>query len=154
MLFRYFYTGEVSLQPTACICILKMAADWGLSEFKTQTGNIVTSMLSHDYTFEISLSVYKYARSPLDTAVMDILLHYLAWNFDRLVKTWSSTQLPISLVVDLLSRSDLVVSKETIVLQSLEKWATAQGLPTVPQELLQLIRFPMIPRLPVLRQEV
>lgn len=145
MLFRYFYTGEVSLNHTACICILKMASDWGLTEFRNETANIIRSMLSQDYTFEGSLSLYEYALSPLDEVLMDILLHYLAWNFERLVKTPSWTNLPFSLVADLLTRSDLVVSKETVVLQSLEKWAAAQGMMAVPQQLLQLIRFPMIP---------
>lgn len=145
MRFRYFYTGEVSLNHTACICILKMASDWGLTEFQNETANIIGSMLSHDYTFEGSLSVYEYALSPLDEALMDVLLHYLAWNFERLVKTPVWTNLPLSLVEDLLARSDLVVSKETVVLQSLEKWAAAQGMTALPQELLQLIRFPLIP---------
>lgn len=145
MLFRYFYTGEISLNHTACICILKMASDWGLTEFRIETANIIVSMLSQDYTFEGSLSVYEYALSPLDEVLMDILLHYLAWNFERLVQTPSWTNLPFGLLVDLLTRSDLVVSKETVVLQSLEKWVAAQGMTAVPQELLQLIRFPMVP---------
>lgn len=145
MPFRYFYTGEVSLHHTACICILRMASDWGLTEFQNETANMVASMLSKDYTFEVSLSVYEYALSPLNQVLMDILLRYLAWNFERLVQTPAWTNLPSGLVKDLLARSDLVVSKETVVLQSLEKWAAAQGTTAVPQELLQLIRFPMIP---------
>lgn len=122
-----------------------MASDWALTEFRNETANIIMSMLSQDHTFEGSLSVYKYALSPGNEVLMDILLHHLAWNFERLVKTPSWTNLPSSLVADLLSRSDLVVSKETVVLQSLENWAAAQGTKAVPPQLLQLIRFPMIP---------
>lgn len=145
MLFRYFYTGEVTFNLSSYICILKMASDWGLKDFQNETTNIVTSMLAQDNTFQATLSVYEYALSPFDEALMGILLHYLAWNFESLVSTPTWTDLPFSVVKELLTRSDLVVDTETVVLKSLEKWATAQGMMAVPQELLQLIRFPMIP---------
>lgn len=122
-----------------------MASDWGLKDFQNETTNIVMSMLAQDDTFQAALSVYEYALSPFDEALMGILLHYLAWNFESLVSTPPWTDLPFSVVKELLTRSDLVVKTETVVLQSLEKWATAQGMTAVPQELLQLIRFPMIP---------
>ncbi|XP_056895210.1 galectin-3-binding protein A-like [Takifugu flavidus] len=142
---RYFYTGEVTFNLSSYICILKMASDWGLKDFQNETTNIVLPMLAQDNTFQAALSVYEYALSPFDEALMGILLHYLAWNFESLVSTPTWTDLPLSAVKELLTRSDLVVKTETIVLQSLEKWATAQGMTAVPQELLQLIRFPMIP---------
>lgn len=44
-----------------------------------------------------------------------------------------------------MSRSDLVVSNERVILNGLEKWAAAQGNMTIPEVLLKLIRFPMIP---------
>uniref|UniRef100_A0A3B5JYA0 SRCR domain-containing protein n=1 Tax=Takifugu rubripes TaxID=31033 RepID=A0A3B5JYA0_TAKRU len=145
LLFRYFYTGEVTFNLSSYICILKMASNWGLKDFQNETTNIVLSMLAQDNTFQAALSVYEYALSPFDEALMGILLHYLAWNFESLSSTPPWTDLPWSVVKELLTRSDLVVKTETVVLQSLEKWATAQGMTAVPQELLQLIRFPMIP---------
>lgn len=122
-----------------------MASDWGLKDVQNETTNIAMSMLSQDDTFQAALSMYEYALSPFDEALMGILLHYLAWNFESLVSTPTWTDLPFSVVKELLTRSDLVVDTETVVLQSLEKWATAQRMTAVPQELLQLIRFPMIP---------
>lgn len=121
-----------------------MASNWGLRDFQNETTNIVMSMLAQDNTFQAALSVYKYALAPFDEALMRILLHYLAWNFESLVSSEPWTELPISLVRELLTRSDLVVKTETVVLKGLEKWAAA-GMTAVPQELLQLIRFPMIP---------
>lgn len=122
-----------------------MASDWSLAEVQNQTANIVMSMLSQDNTFQGALSVYEYALSPFNETLMNILHHYLAWNFESLVSTPAWANLPFSLVKALLTRSDLVVSTETVVLQNLERWATAQGMTAVPPELLQLVRFPMIP---------
>lgn len=145
MLFRYFYTGEVTFNLSSYICIFKMASDWGLKDFQNETSNIVMSVLAQDNSFQGALSLYEYALSPFDEALMAVLLHYLAWNFESLVSTPPWTDLPLSVVKELLTRSDLVVQTETVVLQGLERWATAQGMAAVPQELLQLIRFPMIP---------
>lgn len=122
-----------------------MASDWGLKDFQNETTSIVMSMLAQDNTFQTALSIYEYALSPFDEELMGILLHYLAWNFESLVYTPPWTDLPFRVVKELLTRSDLVVKTETVVLRGLEKWATAQGMTAVPQELLQLIRFPMIP---------
>lgn len=122
-----------------------MASDWSLTEFRNGTANIVMSMLSQDKTFQGALSVYEYARSPFDETLMNIVHCYLAWNFESLVSTPTWANLPFSLVKALLARSDLVVSTESAVLQNLQSWATAQGMTAVPPELLQLVRFPMIP---------
>lgn len=121
-----------------------MASDWGLKDFQNETTNLIMSMLAQDNTFQAALSVYEYAHLPFDEALMQILLHYLAWNFESLVSSEAWGALPSSVVSELLTRSDLVVKTETVVLQGLEKWAAAR-MTAVPQELLQLIRFPMIP---------
>lgn len=143
--FRYFYTGGISFNHTSCVCVLKMAADWGLGEFQNETVNIIKSLLSQDHAFQAVRSVYDYALSPFDEDVMNILIHYLAWNFKRLVGTTSWKSLPLGLVEALLASSDLVVGRETVVLLGLEEWAREQGMTDVPQNLLKLVRFPMIP---------
>lgn len=122
-----------------------MASNWGLTEFRNETANILSIFLPEDPTFQSQNSIYEYALFTHNETLEDRCIRYLAWNCEALIISPAWKNLSFSLVKALLSRSDLVVSSERVILNGLEKWAAAQGNTTIPQDLLKLIRFPMIP---------
>lgn len=126
-------------------CILKMANDWRLAELQSEAVDIVRSFLPEDSTFRSQSFFCQYAVNVGDQALQDICLQYLAWNCEGLILSPAWTQLPLYLVKTLLTRSDLVVHNESIILHGLKKWAASQENTTISKVLLKLVRFPMMP---------
>ncbi|KAM4547633.1 galectin-3-binding protein A-like [Odontesthes bonariensis] len=142
---RYFYTRKIKVTLPSAYCILKMASDWGLSELQNEAKTIFTLFLPEDPTFQSQNSLfYQYAVHTADESLQEVYLHYLALNCEALIQSPAWTDLPFNLVQTLLSRSDLVVRNETVILHGLETWAAAQENTTIPEVLLKLVRFPMI----------
>lgn len=98
-----------------------MPSDWGLTEFQNETANILRIFLPEDATFLSQNSIYEYALFTGDEALQEIYIRYLAWNCDALIHSPAWTNLLFGLVKALMSRSDLVVSNETVILNGLEK---------------------------------
>ncbi|XP_042271859.1 galectin-3-binding protein B-like isoform X2 [Thunnus maccoyii] len=145
MFVRYIYTRQINITLSSAQCIHKMASDWGLKQLQNETTKLFSSFLPEDPTFQGQKSFYEYALRTGDEALQQSCLRYLAWNFEALIHSPAWTNLTLDMVNALLSRSDLVVSNETYILKGLEGWATAQGSTSIPESLLELIRFPMIP---------
>ncbi|XP_039983914.1 galectin-3-binding protein B-like isoform X2 [Xiphias gladius] len=122
-----------------------MAFDWGLREFQNEAEKLLRSFLTDDVTFQYQNSFYEYAVRTDDEALQEVCLRYLAWNCEALIHSEAWINFPFGLVKALLSRSDLVVHNETVLLIGLERWAAAQRNTTIPEALLECIRFPMIP---------
>ncbi|XP_049911218.1 galectin-3-binding protein A-like [Epinephelus moara] len=142
---RYFYTRKIKFTRSSAYCILKMASDWGLTEVQNEAANIFRLFLPEDPTFQSQSSFYEFAVHTRDEALQEVCLRYLAWNCEALILSSAWTNLPLGLIEALLSRSDLVVRNETVILNGLERWAAARGNTTIPEILLKLIRFPLIP---------
>ncbi|XP_049444326.1 galectin-3-binding protein A-like isoform X2 [Epinephelus fuscoguttatus] len=142
---RYFYTRKIKFTRSSAYCILKMASDWGLTEVQNEAANIFRLFLPEDPTFQSQSSFYEFAVHTRDEALQEVCLRYLAWNCEALILSSAWTNLPLGLIKALLSRSDLVVRNETVILNGLERWAAARGNTTIPEILLKLIRFPLIP---------
>lgn len=122
-----------------------MAFDWGLVEFQNETLSILRLFLPEDPTFQSLNSIYEYAVLTEDEALQEVCVRFLAWNCEALIRSPAWENLPFDLVKALLSRSDLVVRSENIILNGLERWAAARENSAIPEDLLKLIRFPMIP---------
>lgn len=122
-----------------------MASKWGLTELQNEAVNLYRLFLPDDPTFQSHNFFYEYAVFTGDETLQEVYLRYLAWNCEALMRSPAWTDLPFVLVEALLSRSDLVVRNETVILNGLESWAAAQANTTIPEALLKLIRFPMIP---------
>ncbi|XP_073332532.1 galectin-3-binding protein A-like [Pagrus major] len=142
---RYFYTRKIKVTLSSAVCILKMAFDWGLVEFQNETLSIFRLFLPEDTIFQSPNSIYEYAVLTDDEALQEVYVRFLAWNCEALIRSPAWENLPFGLVKALLSRSDLVVQSEMVILNGLERWAAARGDTTIPEVLLKLIRFPMIP---------
>lgn len=122
-----------------------MAFDWSLVEFQNKTLSILRLFLPEDPTFQNLNSIYEYAVLTDDEALQEVCVRFLAWNCEALIRSPAWENLPFDLVKALLSRSDLVVRSENIILNGLERWAAARENSAIPEDLLKLIRFPMIP---------
>ena len=142
--FRYFYTRKIKVTLPSAYCILKMASDWGLSELQNEAATLFKLFLPEDPTFQSQNSFCQYAVHTADDSLQEVCLHYLALNCEALIQSLAWTDLPFYLIQTLLSRSDLVVRNETVILHGLETWAAAQENTTIPEILLKLVRFPMI----------
>lgn len=142
---RYLYTRNIKVTLLSAHCFLKMASNWGLTEVQNEATNLFRLLPPDDPTFQSHDFFYEYAVFTGDEALLEVYLLYLAWNCEALIRSPAWTHLPFGLVKALLSRSDLVVPNETIILKGLESWAAAQENTTIPEVLLKLIRFPMIP---------
>ncbi|XP_068447787.1 galectin-3-binding protein B-like [Clinocottus analis] len=142
---RYLYTRKIKLTRSSAHCILKMAFDWGLTEVHNEAEHLFRLFLPEDPTFQTQTSFYEYAVHAGDEELQEVCLRYLAWNCEALFLSPAWTDFAFDRVRDLLSRSDLVVQKETVILNGLERWAAAQNHTTIPETLLKLIRFPQIP---------
>lgn len=142
---RYFYTRKINVTLSSAYCVLKMASDWGLTELQDKAEHIFRLFLPDDSTFQTHISLYEYAVSTTDEALQEVYMRHLSWNFEDLIRSEAWINLPFGMIKALLSRSDLVVSNETVVLNALEKWVEAEGNTSIPEALLKLIRFPLIP---------
>ncbi|XP_034385855.1 galectin-3-binding protein A-like [Cyclopterus lumpus] len=142
---RYFYTRKIKVTQSSAHCILKMAFDWGLTEVHNEAEHLFRLFLPQDLTFQTQISFYEYAVHTGDEELMEACLRYLAWNCEALIHSLVWTDLAFDRVKDLLSRWDLVVQKETVILNGLERWAAARDETTIPEILLKHIRFPLIP---------
>ncbi|XP_059196432.1 galectin-3-binding protein A-like [Centropristis striata] len=142
---RYFYTREIKLTRFSAYCILKMASDWALTDILNEAANIFRLFLPEDPTFQTQSSFYEHAVHTGDEALQEVCLRYLAWNCEALILSPAWTDLSLGLVKALMSRSDLVVANETVLLIGLERWSAAQNNINIPEALLKLIRFPVIP---------
>ncbi|KAK2835651.1 hypothetical protein Q5P01_016135 [Channa striata] len=141
---RYFYTRKIKFTSSSSHCILEMASDWGLTEFQNEAANLFRVFLPEDPTFQNQMLFYDYAVRTADEPLQEVCLRFLAWNFEALIQSPAWTNLPFNLIKALLSRSDLVVHNETVILRGLERWTAARGNTTIPEILLKRIRFPMI----------
>ncbi|KAF7656260.1 hypothetical protein LDENG_00044250 [Lucifuga dentata] len=142
---KYIYTLQINVTLSSAKCIYKLASDWGLKQLQNEAGELFSSFLPEDPTIQSQTSLYEYAVHRGDEALQQTCLRYLAWNCEALINSTAWENLPLGLVKALLSRSDLVVPSETFVLKGLERWAAAQGNTSIPENLLNLVRFPVIP---------
>ncbi|XP_041791976.1 galectin-3-binding protein B-like [Chelmon rostratus] len=142
---RILYTRKLKVTLSSAHCILKMASDWGLTDLQNKALDVFRLLLPEDPTFQSQISLYEYAVFTGDENLQEVFMRYLAWNCEALIRSPAWTNLSFDQVKALLSRSDLVVHNETVILNGLESWAAAQGNKTIPEVLLKLIRFPLIP---------
>ena len=97
-----------------------MASNWGLTELEYEAANIFRQLLPEDPTFQSQNSFCQYAAHQSDKMLQEACLCYLAWNCEALIQSPVWTSLPFDLLKALLSRSDLVVQNETVILHGLE----------------------------------
>ncbi|MGH0132245.1 UNVERIFIED_CONTAM: hypothetical protein FKN15_049482 [Acipenser sinensis] len=154
-LAQYLYTKQIDITLSSAQCIHKLASDYNVKALQEYAGQLFSSLLPQDPSFESQVSLYDYALSTEDPLLKETCLQYLAWNCEALANSSVWSRLGGEVLGALLSRSDLVVPDEVFLLQALERWILVKWENTdssngstnlqVERELLGWIRFPMIP---------
>ncbi|XP_041673322.1 galectin-3-binding protein A-like isoform X2 [Cheilinus undulatus] len=145
---RYVYTRKISVTFSSAQCIHWWASEFGMKQLKEDAGRVFTKILPEDASFQTQLSLYKYAEETGDLVLQENCIQYLAWNYENLTTSPAWTTLPSKLLRAILSRSDVVVEDEYVLLQTVESWINEKGNSTSLEtkvDLLSHIRFPMIP---------
>lgn len=113
-----------------------------------ETGRLFSVILPEDASFHTQLSLLEYANETGDLVLQENCIQYLAWNFQNLTQSAAWISLSVDVLEALLARSDLVLPDEYFLLQIVEGWILEKGNLSsfeTQVDLLNLIRFPMIP---------
>ncbi|XP_029015003.1 galectin-3-binding protein A-like [Betta splendens] len=145
---RYIYTRKIEVTFSSAECIHSMASEFGMRQLMEDAGRLFVKMLPEDSSFQTQVSIYKYASDSEDLVLQENCVQYLAWNFQNMTLSPAWSRLPVELLKALLARSDLVVPDEYFLFQTVESWIGQRGDAVgtgIQAELLNLIRFPMVP---------
>ncbi|XP_054463769.1 galectin-3-binding protein A-like [Anoplopoma fimbria] len=145
---RYIYTRQVDVTLSSVKCLHWMAYKFGVKQLMEETGRLFTKFIPEDASFQTQVSLHEYAVETEDFVLQETCIQYLAWNYQNLTMSPAWTQLSVELLGSLLLRSDLVVSDEYFLLQTVEGWIAEKGKSISLEtqvDLLSRIRFPMIP---------
>nr|XP_057905834.1 galectin-3-binding protein B-like [Doryrhamphus excisus] len=145
---RYLYTRKIHVTTSSAQCLHWMASKFGMKQLMADVGRMFTQILSEDASFRTQVSLLQYATETEDPFLEENCLQYLAWNFQKLTQSPAWLSLSNQNLGKLLSRSDMVVPDEYFLLRSVESWVQEKGNQSTWDaqiELLNRIRFPMIP---------
>ncbi|XP_036446257.1 galectin-3-binding protein A-like [Colossoma macropomum] len=146
--FRYLYTRKIDITLSSAQCLHQLSYMFELKQLKEEVGRVFTMLLPQDKTFHTQVSLYEYGVRTMDLLLQENVLQYLSWNFEFLIITPVWKTISVHMMEALLSRSDLVVLDEAIVLEALQVWLKERKDIISPEkkvDLLKQIRFPMIP---------
>ncbi|XP_066498766.1 galectin-3-binding protein A-like [Hoplias malabaricus] len=144
---RYLYTRKIEVTLSSAQCLHQLSHIYQVKQLLEDVGKVFILLLPQDPTFNTQVSLYEYGVRTEDLALQENTLQYLSWNFEFLVSAPVWKTLSVHMMEALLSRSDLVVQDEALVLGALEDWLKERTdiAPERKVALLQQIRFPMIP---------
>lgn len=145
---RYIYTRQIDVTFSSAQCLHWMASKFGVKQLMEETGRLFSVILPEDASFQTQLSLLEYANETGDLVLQENCIQYLAWNFQNLTQSAAWISLSVEVLEALLARSDLVLPDEYFLLQIVEGWILEKGNLSsfeTQVDLLNLIRFPMIP---------
>ncbi|KAI5097498.1 galectin 3 binding protein precursor, partial [Silurus meridionalis] len=157
---RYLYTRKVDVTISSAQCLHQLSFIYEMQQLLEEIGKIFTQqlleeigkiftlLLPQDSTFHTHVSLYEYGVRTNDMLLQENVLQYLSWNFQFFVDSPAWKTVPMHLLEELMSRSDLVVEDEFSVLQELQEVLAEKGEAVSLEDkvsLLSRIRFPMIP---------
>lgn len=142
---RYFYSRRIDISLSSVKCLHKLASAFGAKQLQSYCAHLFATLIPQDLSFQTALDLYAYALATGDPKLEAICLQFLAWNFEALLGATAWPNIPPALLRVLLSRSDLAVPSELVLLMAVEAWsweghATREEL----EGLVRAVRFPMI----------
>ncbi|XP_060027866.1 galectin-3-binding protein isoform X2 [Erinaceus europaeus] len=142
---RYFYSRRIDVSLSSVKCFHKLASANGAEQLQVYCDHRFATLLLQDPSFQLPLDLYTYALAMQNSKLEGVCVQFLAWNFEALMQAKVWPYVPVSLLQDLLSRSELAVPSEYALLQALDIWSRENH--TSPEEivsLLEKVRFPML----------
>lgn len=142
---RYFYSRRIAISLSSVKCLHKLASAYGAERLQGYCARLFAVLIPQDLSFQTALDLHAYALATQDPRLEAICLHFLAWNFEALTAATAWPSVTPTLLQALLSRSDLAVSSELVLLKAVEAWSWEElATHTEMEGLVGAVRFPMI----------
>lgn len=126
-------------------CLHKLASAYGAERLQGYCAHLFAMLIPQDLSFQTALDLHAYALATQDPRLEAICLQFLAWNFEALTGATAWPSVTPTLLQALLSRSDLAVSSELVLLKAVEAWSWEELATHKEMEgLVGAVRFPMI----------
>uniref|UniRef100_A0A8D2IZN5 BACK domain-containing protein n=1 Tax=Varanus komodoensis TaxID=61221 RepID=A0A8D2IZN5_VARKO len=137
----YFYSRQIEISMNSVKCFHKLAVAYGIASLQAYCNQIFLSIFPLDPSFHVHLELYDYSLTSGDAQLQEVILQYLAWNFEALTRTEAWLALSSEKMKALLSRTDVVIESEWSLLKALYHWARSN---VTTRGLWEKIRFPML----------
>ena len=127
-------------------CLHKLASAYQAKQLQSYCGHLFAILIPQDPSFWTPLELYAYALATRDPVLEEICVQFLAWNFGALTQAEAWPSVPPALLQGLLSRTELVVPSELVLLLAVDKWSQERHTSHKEVEaLVGQVRFPMMP---------
>ncbi|XP_020669604.3 galectin-3-binding protein [Pogona vitticeps] len=140
---RYFYTRQLNITVDSVKCFHKLASVYHVPRLRAYCTQVFPALIPLDPSFRVQLELYDYSLASGDAQLQDVILQYLAWNFDALTHTEAWKALTPDKMEGLLSCTELVTESEWSLLRALDHWAQNQTNVTM-EGFVENIHFPML----------
>lgn len=143
---RYLYSRRIDVSLSSVKCLHKLASAYQAEQLQSYCGHLFAILIPQDPSFRTPLELYAYALATRDPVLEEICVQFLAWNFGALTQAEAWLSVPPGLLQDLLSRTELVVPSELVLLRAVDEWSRERSTSHKEVEgLVEKVRFPMMP---------
>ena len=146
--FRYIYTGQVSLTPSAVLGLLVLADKYNVPDLKEACSTFMSRHLVSMPANNKAVTWYQYAIACNSQELQGACINYIVLNMDTVIQSPDWIYLDKENLIFILQRSDLIIESEYVLLQAVVLWLNEHSrLPYLKgnlDEILPYIRFPMI----------
>ncbi|XP_006064180.3 galectin-3-binding protein isoform X2 [Bubalus bubalis] len=143
---RYLYSRRIDVSLSSVKCLHKFASAYQAKQLQSYCGHLFAILIPQDPSFRTPLELYAYALATRDPVLEEICVQFLAWNFGALTQAEAWPSVPPALLQDLLSRTELVVPSELVLLLAVDEWSRERHTSHKEVEaLVEKVRFPMMP---------
>lgn len=143
---RYLYSRRIDVSLSSVKCLHKLASAYQAEQLQSYCGQLFAILIPQDPSFRTPLELHAYALATRDPVLEEICVQFLAWNFGALTQAEAWPSVTLALLQDLLSRTELVVPSELVLLLAMDEWSRERRPSHEEVEgLVEKVRFPMMP---------
>ena len=136
---RYFYSGSVSVTRETVIPIVTLADKYDVDSLKDICTSYMINMLYTHHDIEAGMSWVTFAEQMRMHDLQKKCYDLICFNFEKAFNLTGWSSLSLEQVLNVLKRSDIVVSNEYVVFQAVEAWLKDKT--TTKEEVSQLFSY-------------
>lgn len=140
---KYFYTGSITIDTRNAFPVHCLADKYHVSNLKQSCEQFMLKNVAAPGEFNRAISWRKYSKLANLKKLEEDCDKFIAWNMNTIIQSPDWSTIDREHLLALLQRSDLVVESELSLLEAVVNWLGHQ--PTRIEEVLQYIRYPLIP---------
>ncbi|KAK1158387.1 BTB/POZ domain-containing protein 17-like isoform X1, partial [Acipenser oxyrinchus oxyrinchus] len=140
---KYFYTGSITIDTRNAFPVHCLADKYHVSNLKQSCEQFMLKNVAAPGEFNRAISWRKYSKLANLKKLEEDCDKFIAWNMNTIIQSPDWSTIDREHLLALLQRSDLVVESELSLLEAVVIWLGHQ--PTRIEEVLQHIRYPLIP---------